>query len=118
MAPMDGDGGLLRGLATADLHALRLAAQVMRHKAELDERPLVTDYFVRLDHASTGELATRGEALRVIPPTDRLGLDPAAGPEDRRLLAEYLGMLIGNERLSPALRELSRQLRSRHCADR
>lgn len=112
---MDADASLLTVMATADLHALRLAAQVMRHKAELDERPLVADYFTRLSHASAGELAARGEAFRVIPAATRLGLDPSADAEDRRLLAEYLGLLIGNERLSPALREITRTLRSRHC---
>ena len=112
---MDGDASLLSVMATADLHALRLAAQVMRHKAQLDERPLVADYFERLDVASTGELSTRGDAILIIPPVTRLGLDPAADGEDRRLLAEYLGLLVGNERLSPALRQLSRSLRSRHC---
>lgn len=112
---MDGDGSLLTALTTADLHALRLAAQVMRHKAELDDRPLVADYFIRLGSASTGELAMRGEALRVIQAVTRLGLGPEAEGEDRRLLAEYLTLLIGNERLSPALREMSRSLRSRHC---
>lgn len=112
---MDGDASLLTPLATADLHALRLAAQVMQHKAQLDGRPIVADYFTRLGNASTGELATRGEAFRVVPPVTQLGLDPAADAEDHRLLAEYLGMLVGNEWLSAALREVSRSLRSRHC---
>jgi hypothetical protein len=112
---MDGDESLVVALATPDLHALRLAAQVMRHKAELDGRPLVADYFVRLDGLSTGELARRGELFKVIPPVTRLGLAVAADAEDRRLLAEYLGLLIGNERLSPALRDISRRLRSRDC---
>jgi hypothetical protein len=106
---------LLADLPTADLHALRLAAQVMRHKAELDDRPLVADYFTRLNAASTGELARRGEAFRVIPPVIEVTLDPGAEPEDRRVLAEYLGLLIGNERLSVALRDVSRKLRSRDC---
>jgi hypothetical protein len=114
-AGVETDASLLVPLATADLHALRLAAQVMQHKAQLDDRPHVADYFARLGTASTGELATRGEAFRVVPPVTELGLDPAADAEDHRLLAEYLGLLIGNERLSPSLREISRSLRSRHC---
>jgi hypothetical protein len=112
---VDGENTLLAALPTADLHALRLAAQVMRHKAELDDRPHVADYFTRLGNASAGELAGRGEAFRVIPPATRLGLDPAADAEDHRLLAEFLGLLIGNERLSTALRDVTRALRSRHC---
>jgi hypothetical protein len=112
---MDGESTLLAALPTADLHALRLAAQVMRHKAELDDRPLVADYFTRLGTASAGELAQRGEAFRVIPAPTRLGLDPGADAEDHRVLAEYLGLLIGNERLSPGLRDASRSIRARHC---
>lgn len=112
---MDAENSLLSGLASADLQALRLAAQVMRHKAELDDRPLVADYFARLGGASTAQLASRGEAFRVVPGVSRLGLDPAADDEDRRLLAEYFGLLIGNERLSAPLREVSRSLRSLHC---
>jgi hypothetical protein len=112
---VDGVGTLLGALPTADLHALRLAAQVMRHKAQLDDRPLVADYFASLGDASTGELAERGEAFRVLSPAPQLGLDPAADAEDHRLLAEYLGLLVGNQKLSPALREVSRNLRSLHC---
>jgi hypothetical protein len=109
------EGTLLADLPTADLHALRLAAQVMRHKAELDNRPLVADYFTRLNSASTDELGRRGEAFRLIPPVALIGLDAGADAEDRRLLAEYLGLLIGNDKLSVALRDVSRKLRSRDC---
>ena len=112
---MDGESTLLADLSTADLHGLRLAAQVMKHKAELDDRPLVGDYFDRLGMAAAGELAARGEALRLVTAATPLGLGPSADAEDRRLLAEYLGLLIGNERLSQPLRELGRSLRSRHC---
>jgi hypothetical protein len=112
---VDGESTLLGALPTADLHALRLAAQVMRHKAQLDDRPFVADYFARLDDASTGELAERGEAFRVIAPIPQLGLDARADAEDHRLLAEYLGLLVGNDRLSAALRDVSRNLRSLHC---
>jgi hypothetical protein len=112
---VDGEIGFLANLTTADLHALRLAAQVMRHKAELDERPYVADYFARLNSASTGVLATRGEAFRVVPAATALGLDAGADAEDRRVLAELLGLLVANEHLSAALRDVSRDLRSRHC---
>ena len=115
MQTVDGGTGQLAELATADLFALRLAAQVMRHKAELDSRPLVADYFARLGNVATGELALRGEALRVIPAPTVLGLAPAADAEDRRMLAEYLTLLVANERLSQALRDVSRQLRARDC---
>ena len=106
---------LLGDLETADLHALRLAAQVMRHKAELDSRPMVADYFARLGYVATGELARRGEALSVIPSSTPLGLAPGADAEDRRVLGEYLTLLVANERLPQALRDVSRQLRTRDC---
>jgi hypothetical protein len=115
MPALDADADLLDQLATADLHALRLAAQVMRHKAELDQRPLVADYFARLGYVATGQLARRGEALRVIPTPTPLGLAPAADAEDRRLVGEYLTLLVANERLSAGLRDVSRQLRTRDC---
>jgi len=114
-AAVAGESTLLSDLATSDLHALRLAAQVMRHKAELDSRPLVADYFARLGNAATGELALRGEALRVIPAPTPLGLAPGADAEDRRVLGEYLTLLVANERLPQALRDVSRQLRTRDC---
>lgn len=106
---------LLGDLGTSDLHALRLAAQVMRHKAELDDRPLVADYFARLGYVATSELAMRGEALRVIPTHTSIGLAPAADAEDRRVLGEYLTLLVANERLPQALRDVSKQLRARDC---
>jgi hypothetical protein len=115
MPRVDGGTNLLAGLATSDVHALRLAAQVMRHKAELDSRPLVADYFARLGNVATGELALRGEALRVIPAPALDGLAADADGEDRRVLGEYLTMLVANERLPSTLRDLSRQLRARDC---
>lgn len=110
-----GESTLLGDLETADLHALRLAAQVMQHKAELDNRPQVADYFGRLGNVATSVLAGRGEALRVIPTPTTLGLAPAADAEDRRVLGEYLTLLVANERLPQALRDVSRQLRARDC---
>jgi len=106
---------LLDDFETADLHALRLAAQVMRHRAELDSRPMVADYFARLGYVATDELARRGEALRVIPTPTTLCLAPGADAEDRRVLGEYLTLLVANERLPQALRDMSRQLRTRDC---
>lgn len=112
---MEGDSELLAELGVADVFALRLAAQVMRHKAELDSHPLVADYFVRLGDVATGELAVRGDALSVIPAAAPVGLAPDANAEDRRVLGEYLTLLVANDRLPAALRDLSRQLRARDC---
>ena len=105
----------LADLATTELHGLRLAAQVLRHKAELELRPLIADYFARLADTALAELASRGEAVRVLTVAPPLGLGPAAEHEDRRLLAEYLGLLIANEQLSGQLRAALRGLRTRDC---
>ena len=115
MPAVEGDSEMFAQLGIADVFALRLAAQVMRHKAELDSHPQVADYFARLGHVATGELALRGEALRVIPAPTSLGLAPSADAEDRRLLGEYLTLLVANDRLPVALRDFSRQLRARDC---
>ena len=105
----------LADLPTTDLHALRLAAQVMRHKAELGGRMAIAGYFARLFEASLVELAARGEGARVLTLAAPVGLPPEAGREDRRLLAEYLGLLIANEQLSARLRSALRGLRARDC---
>ena len=76
---------------------------------------MVADYFARLGYVATGELARRGEALSVIPSSTPLGLAPGADAEDRRVLGEYLTLLVANERLPQALRDVSRQLRTRDC---
>jgi hypothetical protein len=104
----------LADLPVPDLHALRLAAQVLQHKAALDQRPLIADYFQRLAEVSLAELAARGEGVRVLTLVTPAGL-PDAAPEQRRLLAEYLGLLIANERLSGRLRATLRGMRARDC---
>lgn len=106
---------LLGDLAPADLHSLRLAAQVLRHKAEIERRDLLADYFARLADYSLVELAARGEGVMILTAPPKLGLAPAADREDRRLLAEFLGLLIANEHLSGSLRTALRGLRARDC---
>ncbi|HSH22063.1 MAG TPA: hypothetical protein VK992_05595 [Candidatus Caenarcaniphilales bacterium] len=100
------------GLSEGDLEALRLGAQVMSHKAGLEHRSRVADYFAHLEDALKAEMAFRSGAARrsAIP---RSGLPGTADAEDRRLVAEYLGLLVANERLSPALRSVCRMLRAR-----
>ncbi|MDP8905882.1 MAG: hypothetical protein M3N29_11385 [Chloroflexota bacterium] len=102
-------------LATSDLHALRLAAQVLRHKAELESRAPIADYFGRLVERSLVELAARGEGVIVIADRVDTRLPGTASRDDRRVLAEYFGLLIGNEQLSPTLRAALRALRARDC---
>ena len=103
----------LTALADGDLVALRLGAQVLAHKAELAERVQVAAYFEALEQAVLVELASRTPGLRAVSAPPAVGLAPAADAEDRRLTAEYLGLLVANERLSPQLHDLCRALRAR-----
>lgn len=101
-------------LEVADVAALHLAAQVMRHKAEYAERPAVAAWFGELERRAQVELARRRESVGGRPAaTD--GESVAVGPRlasvaDRRLVGEYLDLLVGNERLSASLRAFCRAL--------
>ncbi len=97
-------------LTDADLEALRLSAQVMGHKAVVEEHTLVGDFFVTLEQAFRQRIAAGGsdQAVRVALPA----LDGAAGDDDRRLVMEYLGLLAANERLSPAVRRVCSELQT------
>lgn len=103
----------LTALADADLVALRLGAQVLAHKAELEDRPRVAAYFELLEQSVLAELASRTRGMRVETERPEVTLGDVADAEDRRLTAEYLGLLVANERLSPGLRDLCRALRAR-----
>jgi hypothetical protein len=121
----------LSTLGIADLQALRLGAQVMRHKAELAVRPRVEGYFSRLLLTLDAELARRRSVSDASPVVSLSSL-PLAAPdagttttstegtpsanrislvEDRRVAAEYLDLLGANDRLSPAVRLAVRTLR-------
>jgi hypothetical protein len=102
----------LTALADADLVALRLGAQVLAHKAELAERSLVAAYFELLERSVLAELASRTRGIRAMTERPAITLPALADAEDRRLTAEYLGLLVANERLSPQLRDLCRALRA------
>lgn len=102
----------LGALSAADLQALRLAAQVFRHKALLQGRPALERYWTELGRAVDFALARLGIGFVVgAPPAIRL--DAAADEDDRRTLDEQLGLLCGNEMLPPAVREACRELRQR-----
>jgi hypothetical protein len=103
----------LTALADADLVALRLGAQVLAHKAELAARARVAAYFELLEKSALAELASRARGIRTVTERPQPTLAPVADAEDRRLTAEYLGLLVANERLSPELRDLCRALRAR-----
>lgn len=108
------EGELLDALPHADLIGLRLAAQVLQHKAELAGRPRVALYFGQLEHSAQAQLAAQLTGIRAVVTGVQPTLDPAADGEDRRLLGEYLGLLAGNERLSTELRAVCRRLRAGH----
>jgi hypothetical protein len=102
----------LSALADADLVALRLGAQVLAHKAELAERARVATYFELLERSVLAEVASRTRGMRAVTERQEVSLGDLADAEDRRLIAEYLGLLVSNERLSPELRDLCRALRA------
>lgn len=106
------DAAILADLADADLLGFRLAAQIMAHKAELEGRARVADYFGHLESAVQSELASRLTGIRAIVEQPDLGLDEPPAEEDSRLIAEYLGLLIANEQLSVPLRDTCRRLRA------
>lgn len=100
----------LGALAEADLLALRLAAQVLGHKAGLLDRPAVVGWFTALEQAVKLEMARRGIGF-VLGRASEPRLPASADAEDRRLLDEHLGLLAGNGQLSDAVRRLCAELR-------
>ncbi len=100
----------LGGLADGDLLALRLASQVLGHKAGLLGRPAVAGWFGDLGQAVNLELARRGVGL-VIGRTTAPRLAAMVDPADRLLLGEHLGLLADNTQLSAAVRGLCGELR-------
>ena len=99
----------LSTLEPADLRALRLGAQVMSHKAALEQRPRVGVVFAALSAGVEAELARRDQACPegtgsvILPFAEREDRLVEAG-EDRRLLGEYLDLLCANAGLSAAVR--------------
>lgn len=95
----------LAQLSGDDLAALRLSAQVMAHRAELAGRPRVTLYFESLEAAVMAEQAGRGQAGAS---SDAAAPAPllltSIGADDSALLADCFSLLVGNERLSEAVR--------------
>jgi hypothetical protein len=104
-------------LSDPDLQALRLGAEVMGHKALAENRPLVADYFRRLENTLRARIAGADSADDDSEDGGTLpGVDPSADTADRVLIADYLGLLATNDRLSPELRDVCRQLRARDGA--
>src|SRR5688572_3801364 len=99
---MDGSSSLLAltDLSATDLTDLRLAAQIMAHRAALADRPRVAMYFESLEAAVMAEQAARGQAsaFAVEGPISQAGdqatlLLTAASPADTDLLNECLSLL-------------------------
>ena len=101
---------VLEDLSATDLEALRLASQVLAHKAALAEMPRVEMFFTSIEAEAVAEGAARGQRGR----RGTIAADPwksaALTPVDRAAIAAYLELLAGNERLSPAIREYARRL--------
>lgn len=104
--------GGLDELSTDDLSALRLAAQVMAHRAQQAGRPVVALYFDRLEAAVMAEDAARaqhrngGRPRAVLP----LATGLVTSPEDDLAIGEDLALLADNERLAGAVRDFCRGL--------
>lgn len=97
-------------LTAADLEALRLASQVLAHKAALAQMPRVEMFFVTIEAEAAAEAAARSQRGRRVGETADPWRTAPLTPVDRAAIAAYLELLAGNERLSPALREYARRL--------
>jgi hypothetical protein len=102
-------GASVLGLGDGDLFGLRLAGQVLGHKAALAGRPRVARWFADLESVMAAELARRGVGVVLLADAElRLAADADAA--DRQLLADYLRLLAGNAGLSETQRTFCRQL--------
>jgi hypothetical protein len=105
----------LEDLDDGDVFGLRLAAQVLGHKASLAGRPRVARWFADFEALAGGELARRGVGILLTSsPTPRLPAE--AEPADRRLLAEYLRLVAQNGGLTAAQRAICQRLLSENEA--
>jgi len=108
----------LATLSGDDLAALRLAAQVMAHRAQLAAAPQVALYFESLESGVMAEQAARAQSQRPAhdanaaarPRTGIALLSPISGMPDVQLANDYLELLSSNDGLSPAVRAYCLQL--------
>jgi len=96
-------------LGTEDLETLRLGAQVLRHRADLEGRSRVASFFTALGRGADEALTRRSRsdgawagALTMV--LDQRVDSPEERLEDDRLLAEYLSLLRDNPQLSVRVR--------------
>jgi hypothetical protein len=100
----------LDGLALADLETLRLASQVLAHKAALADMPRVEMFFTTIEAEVAAEGAARGQRGRRGDETADPWKSAPLTPVDRAAIAAYLELLAGNDRLAPAVRDYARRL--------
>jgi hypothetical protein len=93
------EGPHVSGLSDGDLFGLRLAGQVLGHKAAIAGRPRVARWFADLESVVGAELARRGVGVVLIDEPE-LRLAPDADAADLTALSQYLGLLAGNPGLS------------------
>jgi hypothetical protein len=96
-------------LSDGDLFGLRLAGQVLAHKAALAGRPRVARWFADLESVVSSELSRRGVGL-VLVAEPELALAAGADAADIALLRDYLALLAGNASLSDAQRAYCQRL--------
>jgi hypothetical protein len=103
-------GAALASLSGPDLEALRLASQVLAHKAALAGLARVEMFFMSIEAEAVAEVAARGQrGQRRDVRADPWRTTPLS-PVDRAAIRAYLELLRDNERLSSALREYVRRL--------
>jgi hypothetical protein len=103
-------GVRLDGLLAGELDALRLASQVLAHKAALAGLPRVEMFFTTIEAEVAAETAARGQrGQRGTESADPWRTTPLS-PTDRAAIRAYLELLRDNERLSPAVRDCVRRL--------
>ena len=96
-------------LGTEDLEALRLGAQVLRHRADLEGRSRVASFFTALGRGVDEALTRRSRSDGAWAGALTIVLDQRVDSseellEDDRLLAEYLSLLCDNPELSVHVR--------------
>jgi hypothetical protein len=105
-------------LGTEDLEALRLGAQVLSHRADLEGRSRVATFFSALGRGADEALTRRSRsdgawtgALTIV--LDQRADSPGEELEDHRLLTQYLDLLGNNPQLSVGVRAICGSIRGR-----
>jgi len=100
----------LDGLSVDDLVALRLAVQVMAHRAALAGLPRVEMFFERLETEAEAETAARGQRGARSDGDANPWRVGGLSDTDHATIADYLRLLADNAALPATLRDLVRRL--------